>query len=141
MVYNSPYQVTQPNYQVPYMSQTYQPQAPQNSSNTITWVQGLGGAKAYPVGAGLSVVLFDSETERFYIKTTDQSGMPQPLRVFDYVERSETDAINNTFDTSNFVTRDEFESAISKLKKQNSNRGGNSNGKSLVRRTAEDDEQ
>ena len=32
-------------------------------------------------------MLMDSETQTFYIKTADASGMPQPLRVFDYKER------------------------------------------------------
>ena len=63
------------------------PQAAQQPSNSIVWVQGVEGAKAYPVGAGNSVLLMDSEDSVFYIKSTDASGMPQPLRVFDYKEQ------------------------------------------------------
>lgn len=40
------------------------------------------------VAAGNSVLLMDSENSTFYIKSTDASGMPQPLRVFDYSERA-----------------------------------------------------
>ena len=40
------------------------------------------------VAAGNSVLLMDSENSTFYIKSTDASGMPQPLRVFDYSERT-----------------------------------------------------
>ena len=128
--------ITYPNY--PTVPQT-QPAQPVSTSS-IVWVQGEGGAKAYPVAAGSSMVLFDSETERFYIKTTDQSGMPQPLRIFDYVERSESD-VNNVLDTSNFVTRDEFERTIAKLKKSTStSKGGTQNAKPLIRRTADDEE-
>jgi hypothetical protein len=54
----------------------------------------LEGAKAYPVTAGNSVLLMDSEESVFYIKTTDQSGMPQPLRVYDYKERTAQKAIH-----------------------------------------------
>ena len=55
---------------------------------SIIWVQGEEGAKAYMVAAGNSVLLMDSENSAFYIKSTDASGMPLPLRVFDYKERT-----------------------------------------------------
>lgn len=60
-----------------------QPQPPAQQSSPIIWVQGEEGAKAYMVAAGNSVLLMDSENSTFYIKSTDASGMPQPLRVFD----------------------------------------------------------
>lgn len=56
-----------------------QPTAQQTAP--IIWVQGEEGAKAYMVAAGNSVLLMDSENSTFYIKSTDASGMPQPLRV------------------------------------------------------------
>lgn len=62
-------------------------QSPQQSGNGITWVQGEEGAKAYIVAPGASVMLMDSEGQSFYIKSADASGMPMPLRVFDYTER------------------------------------------------------
>ena len=47
---------------------------PQNVGNSaIIWVQGEAGAKAYPVAAGNSVQLMDSERQVFYIKSTDNS--------------------------------------------------------------------
>lgn len=61
----------------------YQPQSP------ITWVQGEAGAKSYMVQPGTSALLMDSESQRFYIKTADQQGMPMQLRIFDYTERSQ----------------------------------------------------
>ena len=135
------YPTTYPNPTYPYVPYP-QPVIPNTNTNIpsmntgIIWVQGEGGAKAYPVSAGSSVVLFDSEGDRFYIKTTDQSGMPQPLRAFDYIERSESDV--GVLDTSNFVTRSEFESAIAKLKKSTvTEKKGVSNGKPLVHRTDE----
>ena len=81
--------------------------------NGIVWVQGIEGAKAYPVASGSSVLLMDSEDNVFYIKTTDQSGMPSPLRIFDYTERKD-----NKIDTSAFVTREELEQRLSELKKK-----------------------
>lgn len=61
--------------------------APAPSSSGIIWVQGENSAKSYPVGSGQSVLLMDSENAVMYIKSVDASGMPHPLRIFDYKER------------------------------------------------------
>ena len=106
---NYPQSYLQPSYQQNY------PQAATPQSNGIVWVQGLEGAKAYPVASGTSIMLMDSEESVFYIKTTDQSGMPSPLRVFDYTERTEEP---QKVDTSEFVTREEFEKKIAELKRK-----------------------
>ena len=58
----------------------------QQNNNGILWVSGEVGAKSYLVAPGTSVLLMDSESEKFYIKSTDVSGMPQPLRTFEYHE-------------------------------------------------------
>jgi len=141
MNYANPYQSyvnpTVPNYMTP-MSQN---QTQNNSS--MVWVQGESGAKAYPVAPGMSQVLFDSESQVFYIKSADQSGMPQPLRIFSYSECNESDIRKNDIDTSMFITRDEFEDAISDITKSikkatiGENRRSNNNGKSLIPRTNE----
>lgn len=62
--------------------------APPAQTGTITWVQGVEGAKAYPVAPGATVLLMDSDGSSFYLKTADASGMPMPLRTFDFTERS-----------------------------------------------------
>lgn len=105
MAYNYPFPAT---YQNPYQAQPIQQS--QNSSSII-WVQGEAGAKAYPVAPSNSVLLMDSETECFYIKSTDASGIPMPLRAFTYTERKESvpNEPTNSIDTSNFITRDEFD--------------------------------
>ena len=76
----------------PYAQQQMnQPQMPTQQSTTtngITWVQGESAAKSYPVAPNNSILLMDSENPVMYIKSTDQSGMPQPLRIFDYTERN-----------------------------------------------------
>ena len=64
------------------------PLPPAQQSPGVIWVQGEEGAKAYMVAAGNSVMLLDSESSTFYLKSTDRSGMPLPLRVFDYTERT-----------------------------------------------------
>lgn len=64
--------------------QQQQPQVPQTNQG-ILWVQGEAGAKSYLVAPNTSVLLMDSENSQFYIKTTDQAGMPT-LRTFAYQE-------------------------------------------------------
>jgi len=88
-------------------------QVPQQQNNGIIWVQGEAAAKSYPVAAGNSLPLFDSETNCFYIKSCDASGMPQPLRVFDYTER--VVVAKNETATSDYVTREEFEKRIAEI--------------------------
>lgn len=64
-----------------------QTQAPVNNNNSgIVWVQGESGAKSYLVAPNTTVLLMDSEGNKFYLKSSDASGMPLPLRVFEYSE-------------------------------------------------------
>lgn len=83
------------------------------SNPGIVWVQGIEAAKSYLVGAGQSVLLMDSENSVFYIKSTDQSGMPMPLRVFDYTERQQS---SGSASSVSYVTHDEFQKAIEELR-------------------------
>lgn len=86
-------------------------QQPQQNSNGILWVSGEVGAKSYLVAPGTSVLLMDSESEKFYIKSTDVSGMPQPLRTFEYHEvgaqMPPKQPVQNM--DSKYVTRQEYD--------------------------------
>lgn len=108
----------------PYQVGQYQQMqnAQQAQTGGLQWVQGEAGAKAYPVNAGQSVLLMDSENNVFYIKSTDNSGMPLPLRTFDYKERTAQstpktaqNAPQAAIDTSLFVTWDELEKRLAEL--------------------------
>ena len=88
----------------------------QQQSSQIIWVSGEAGAKSYLVAPGNTVMLLDAENSVFYLKSADASGMPLPLRIFDYKER--TTASQQAFGGSvtaegvnldNFVTRKEFD--------------------------------
>ena len=96
-------------------SQHIQAQPAQQSSQII-WVSGEAGAKSYLVAPGNTVMLLDAENSVFYLKSADASGMPLPLRIFDYKER--TMAAQQAFggvltgegvNLDNFVTRKEFD--------------------------------
>ena len=95
-----------------------QPQVPAQpqSDNGLTWVQGIEGAKSWYVAPGKSVLLMDSEAQVFYIKTVDASGMPAPLRIFEYKETQAEPPTAKAPDLSNFVTKKELEEAIASIK-------------------------
>ena len=99
--------VTQP----PMPSQPMQQQYSQ-----IIWVSGEAGAKSYLVAPGNTVMLLDAENFVFYLKSADASGMPLPLRIFDYKERTTTAqqafggvVTGESVNLDNFVTRKEFD--------------------------------
>ena len=75
MAYNNYFPQLYPNVN-PIMTPISQPTA----QNGITWVQGESAAKSYPVGAGQSVLLMDSENPVMYIKNiavpTDETAGP-----------------------------------------------------------------
>lgn len=122
MAYNNGFPMTyqqlypqQYNY-VP-QQQLGQPVVQQQNDNGILWVQGEAGAKSWAVAPGKSVMLMDSESSTFYIKSSDQSGMPMPLRIFDYTERNQQQSQNpvlqhKEIDTSQFVTWDDFDKRL-----------------------------
>lgn len=86
-------------------------QQPPQTNQGLLWVQGEAGAKSYLVAPNTTVLLMDSEGSRFYLKSTDNAGMPS-LRVFEYAEvspnapRGPQSAENNLDDK--YVTREEY---------------------------------
>ena len=94
----------------------------QQQSGGLVWVQGIEGAKSHHVDAGQSVLLMDSESNCFFIKSADSSGMPLPLRIFDYTERTANNqqqqpaqTVETIIDTTQFVSREEFENRIAQI--------------------------
>ena len=107
------------------VSQPMPSQPMQQQSSQIIWVSGEAGAKSYLVAPGNTVMLLDAENSVFYLKSADASGMPLPLRIFDYKER--TTAAQQAFGGSvatesvnldNFVTREEFERRMASIAPQ-----------------------
>lgn len=90
---------------------------PAQSNQSLIYVQGEAAAKSWMVGAGQSVLLMDSENPVFYIKSADASGIPLPLRVFDYTERNQNMPQNATQSPNpaqidldgKYVTREEYD--------------------------------
>lgn len=108
-------------YQSQYVTQMQVPQIvnpsvqqPQTNQNGLIWVQGEAGAKSYMVAPNATVMLMDSETQRFYLKSSDASGMPLPLRVFEYTEITAKQAQEQApaarqVDLSTYATKAEFD--------------------------------
>ena len=128
MAYNNyfPASYYQPTYTQPQIipQQAIQPtvpqQQPQQNNSSIIWVQGEAAARSFNVMPNQSVMLLDSESSTFYIKSADASGMPLPLRIFDYTERNtnqnvEQPQIQKHTEDPEYVTRDEFERRIAEI--------------------------
>ena len=98
---------------VPQMPQMQQP--PQTNQGLL-WVSGEVGAKSYLVAPNSTVLLMDSDSSRFYLKSADNSGMPS-LRIFEYKEVTnmaqnapqDSRTSENNLD-GRYVTRDEYDS-------------------------------
>lgn len=117
MAYNSYY----PNGYQPYQYPQYQQGTQMSSANQpIIWVQGEAGAKSYLVAPNTTVLLMDSESQHFYLKSSDASGMPMPLRIFEYTEKTPNMAQNapkaqETTVSPDYVTKREFEAFKSQI--------------------------
>ena len=74
--------------------------------NGLNWVQGEAGAKSWFVAPGSTVLLMDSESMRFYLKSADMNGIPA-MRTFEYNEIG-THRPQEATQSVNFVTMDEF---------------------------------
>lgn len=90
-------------------------QQPQPQNGGVIWVQGEAAANSYFVLPNQSVWLMDSERDVFYIKSSDGSGKPMPLRIFDYTERIQQSKQMNQ-SNNEYITRKEFEKRLSELK-------------------------
>lgn len=139
---------------IPQMQAVQQPQVNQG----LLWVSGEVGAKSYLVAPNSTVLLMDSDAQRFYLKSADNAGMPS-LRIFEYSEvtnlpQNSPQAPNLDENVLNdkFVTREEYdglkrqyESIMERLNsmvsntesvepttKPKSRRGGNGDGEPTV---------
>ena len=97
----------------------------QNNGGFV-WIQGgEAGAKSYLVAPGETVMLMDAENPVFFLKSADASGMPLPLRVFEYKERTNAPVSDFKVPASDFseldgkyITREEFEQRMASMASQ-----------------------
>lgn len=93
-------------------SQQFQPVNQPGSG--LLWVQGEAGAKSYLMAPNSTVLLMDSEAQRFYLKTTDASGVPG-MRVFEYTEVMPNQPKVLEISADKFVTREEFMNFVNSI--------------------------
>ena len=120
----TPYYSNNANMNAGYQQMPTQPQisqAPQqfNNLNRFDWVQGEIAAKAYPVPAGTSMLLMDSEEPIVYMKSVDASGRPLPLEAYDLVKRE--NVVNQASyspqkeDMSKYIKMDDLEVKLQEM--------------------------
>lgn len=111
-------------YQTGIPMQQAQPQVQQPSTNLMTiFVNSEEEVANYQVAAGLTVMLLSFNLKKFWLKSTNTNGVPQPIRVFPFTEEVQPTNIptNNQNDS---VTRDEFRALNEKLEKLINDLGG-----------------
>lgn len=109
----------------PYSNQTPlpTPQAQNNSGNIMTiFIGSEEEANSYPVAAGTTVLLICFQLNKFWLKSTSTSGVPEQPRKFSFDEETPAPV------TSGGVTREEFDSLSKKIDKLINDLGGASNG-------------
>lgn len=125
MAYNNfpvTYQPVYPQY-VPQPQPQIQPQpTPQAQNNSLIWVSGEAGAKAYLVAPNTTVQLWDSEAQTIYLKSADGSGMPT-MKILDYTIREQAPQGQSVptlmhDEVPEYVTKSELTAFEEKIQKQ-----------------------
>ena len=75
--------------------------------NYYTFVNGLEGAKSYPIIPNQSLMLMDSENPVCYMKSADNTGKPS-LKCYKLVEISEEELTKKPVDPETQALRDEI---------------------------------
>ena len=91
------------------------PQSQPQVNQGLLWVQGEAGAKSYLVAPNSTVLLMDSESSRFYLRSADGAGKPN-TRIFEYKEvlNAPSSALQIQSDglkelDNKYVTREEYD--------------------------------
>lgn len=120
MAYNGMFPMNYQPMQYPQI-QMQAPQPQQQAQNSITWVSGEAGAKAYLISPNTTMPLWDSEAQTIYLKSADASGMPT-MKILDYTIREQNNQPTSALmQSSDYVTHDElsaFEERITKMIKE-----------------------
>ena len=88
-------------------------QQPQQNNILVVPVQGEAGARIYPVAAGNTVLLIDFDSKKFWLKSTDTSGLPSRFAAFTFTEE-----VIQPEGTGNFISRNEFNELKQNIDKQ-----------------------
>lgn len=78
------------------------------ANSNICWVMGLESAKAYPTMPGRTILLMDSESPKFYIKTMDNNGYAS-IKTYNFQEEV---AVEPASSTADYITREQLEAIL-----------------------------
>lgn len=103
---------TQPQQNNNWNQNNMQQAQPPQTNQGIIWVQGEAAARSYLVAPNSTVLLMDSETSRFYLKSANNAGMPS-MQIFEYSEVTQNapqaaQSVQNNLDDK-YVTRQEYD--------------------------------
>lgn len=113
-------------------------QSQPNIESTFAWVYDYNGAKAFPVAPGKTVLLMDRKNPILYLKSTDMSGRPMDLEIYELCRIDES-RFNTSYqgqgqqvDMSEYVKSSDLEKRVTDImnRSMNSMNGGNNNGQS-----------
>lgn len=105
--FNNPYSMPNP--------QPNQPQQPQaQPQNTYAFVNGIEGAKSYPMAPNQTVMLMDSEQPIAYMKQSNGMGQAT-LKYFRLVEISEADLRAPQAPAAEYATKAELEALAKRI--------------------------
>ena len=85
--------------------------ASQNNATNVIWTMGLESAKAYPMMPGRTLLLMDSESPRFFIKTVDMNGYAT-IKAYSFKEEN---AAEEPMPAANWVTKEQLDAAIAAI--------------------------
>lgn len=118
---NNPYNLNHTSFQNQQQN-TNQQQQIRTSQNNIIWVKGKENARSMQLPPNSTVILLDSQTGKFYIKTTDDIGLGK-LRIFNYTQQPDiqNEEKNNNVtmplpDLSEYVTKEQLNKLLKEIK-------------------------
>lgn len=101
-------------YSPSYLSMA-RPQYHAAPNTNIAWTMGIESAKAHPVMPGHTVLLMDSESPRFFIKTVDVNGFAH-IKTFVFQEEQQQSAAESP--TAHYVTQEQLQAALAEFAAQ-----------------------
>lgn len=91
---------------------------PQQNLIFHAFVQGIEGARAFQMPYGYNTaILWDTESDLFYVKKIDQMGRPYIEKTCQYHDVEPEPAVSaaQNIDTTQFITKEYFDQVLSQL--------------------------
>lgn len=87
-------------------------------TNYFAWVQGEASAQAFQVAPNSTVILMDTEKPVLYMKSADSTGRPGQMIKQYLVTEEQYLKLQNNNDEAGYVSKEDFEKAISEIKER-----------------------